>query len=67
MKQLTPIEIQKAQILKAYRAAIRLKYSLKADAEIARRLPEIEKEIDRALASSDALELTPSDVWDEVG
>lgn len=66
MKQLTPLEIQKAQILKAYRTAIRLKHSLLADQEIAERLPELEKQIDRALASGRTLELNPAKVWDEV-
>ena len=65
MKQLTPLEIQKAQILKAYRVAIRLKHSLAADAEIAETLPKIEKQIDQALASGTNLELSPSKVWDE--
>ncbi len=66
MKQLTPLEIQKAGILKAYRTAIRLKYSLLADAEVAERLPEVEKQIDHALASGRTLELNPATVWDEV-
>ena len=37
--------------LKAYKTAVRLKHSLAADDEIARTLPEIEAQIDAALAA----------------
>ena len=63
MRQLTPIEIQRAAILKAARAAIRLKHSLRADGEIAQRLPQIEAEVDEALASGKPFELDPADVF----
>jgi hypothetical protein len=50
-------------MLKAARAAIRLKHSLRADDEIARRLPELEAEIDTALASGTPFELEPGKVF----
>lgn len=64
MKRLTPIEVRRAQMLKAARTAIRLKHSLAADAEIAEQLPEIEERIDRALATGEVLELTPGAIVD---
>lgn len=66
MKQLTPIEIHKSCVLKAFRAAIRLKYSLLADREIAERLPKLEKDIDQALAMGVPLELDPATIFDGV-
>lgn len=63
MRQLTELEIQKAAMLKAARAAIRLKHALEADAEIARRLPELEAEIDNALAEGRPMELEPGHVF----
>lgn len=50
-------------MLKAYRAAIRLKYALLADEEIARNLPSLEQEIDDALISGQPLELNPGTVF----
>lgn len=57
MKFLTDIDIQRAAMLKAARAAIRLKHALAADAEIAKRLPELESAIDYALQTGKAYEL----------
>lgn len=65
MKALTDLEIDKTAILKAHRAAIRLKHSLAADAEIYRTLPYIEQKIDNALQSGTPLELNPGKAFDE--
>jgi hypothetical protein len=59
------VEQQKAAMLKAARAAIRLKHAIRADAEINERLPEIEGIIDEALADGEALELTAESFWGE--
>lgn len=56
----------KSQILKAYRAAIRLKYALKADDEIARRLPEVEKAIDTALLAGEPVSVDVLTAFGEV-
>lgn len=62
MRQLTPLEIRKAAILKAYRSAIRLKHSLEADAEINETLPEIEDRIN-ALSGGEVLALNPGEAF----
>jgi len=54
-------------MLKAMRSAIRLRYSLLADAEIYRSLPELEKRIDAALAAGEPLELNPGSVFFDEG
>lgn len=64
MKQLTEIEITKAAMLKSYRAAIRMKHSLRADAEIAKALPLLEAKIDNALHNGKTFELNPSEAFD---
>lgn len=63
MRRTTELQRQKTGMLKAARAAIRLKHSLRADDEIARRLPELEAEIDTALASGTPFELEPGKVF----
>ena len=63
MRQRTELEQDKASILKAYRAGIRLKHSLAADAEINARLPEIEARLDAALAAGKPLELDPGEIY----
>lgn len=65
MRFTTELERKRTAILKAYRTAIRLKYALQADEEIGRRLPEIEEQINTALASGKPLELNPGDVFFE--
>jgi len=50
-------EMQRTSLLKAARAAIRLKHSIAADEEINRVLPEVEKEINAALQAGTAYEL----------
>lgn len=66
MKSLTDIEIERAAALKAYRTAIRLKYALMADREIARTLPEVEERINTAIALGKPLVLDPGEVFSEV-
>lgn len=44
-----PAELRKAALLKALRAAIRLKHTLAADAELNDRLPDAEAAFDAAL------------------
>jgi hypothetical protein len=58
--------VAKRAALKALRTAVRLKYSLMADAELNRRLPELEDRIDVALDSGKPLELTVGEIVDEV-
>jgi len=57
MRQYGEIEQQKRALLKAARSAIRLKHSLAADEEINQRLPEIERDIDRAIQQGQVFEL----------
>ena len=57
MRQLSGAELEKARILKAVRANIRLKHSLEADEEINAKLPGIEKAIDRAINAGTVYEL----------
>lgn len=63
MRQYTDLEMRKASMLKAARAAIRLKHALAADAEINERLPELDREIDLALAEGKPFELEPGSVF----
>lgn len=65
MRPFNEFEVRKAQMLKAYRAAIRLKHSLAADAEIAETLPEIEAQIDDALTTGERLELSIGQAFEE--
>jgi hypothetical protein len=65
MKTLTQIEVEKAAMLKAARAAIRLKYALKADAEIAEVLPKLEEMMNTAIVSGEPFELTVGKLFDE--
>ena len=61
MKLMTPTEGAKADILKAVRAAVRLKHSLRADAELRKVMPEVEAQVDRAISDGRMLELNPAD------
>ena len=58
--------VAKLGAFKALRTAVRLKYTLMADAEINRRIPELEKRIDAAIASNKPLEITIGEIIDEV-
>lgn len=60
----TDQDILKAAIIKAYRTAIRTKYSLRADEEIARIIPEVEERINTALANGEEVEFNPGEVFD---
>ena len=51
MRQLSPIERDKARILKRARTMIRLKHAEAADDELNEVLPRLEMEIDRAIQS----------------
>lgn len=55
LKPFNEHEVYRASVLKAYRSAIRLKHSLRADAEIAETLPGIEAAIDLALNTGEPL------------
>jgi hypothetical protein len=67
MKRVTDLQLDKAAMLKAARSAVRLKYSLMADAELARVLPDLEERIDLAWANQTPLELNVGDVFNETG
>ena len=62
----TELGRQKAAIVKAYRAAVRLKYSILADEEIDVGLPALERRIDDALTRGEPFEFNPGSVFDEV-
>lgn len=62
MRKLEPHEIQKAKMIKAARAAIRLKHALAADQELYERLPELERKIDAALLTGKPLEFTVAEL-----
>jgi hypothetical protein len=62
VRQLTPIELRKAAILKAYRSAIRLKHSLVADDEINATVPDVENRMN-ALSGSEILALNPGEAF----
>lgn len=64
-KPFDEFEVKRAQMLKAYRSAIRLKHSLAADAEIAETLPRVEAEIDKALLTGEPLAITPANAFEE--
>jgi hypothetical protein len=53
VKPFNEFEVARAAAIKAARSAIRLKHSIAADEELARRLPEIEAEIDVALLTGE--------------
>lgn len=65
MLKKTEIEVRKGQMLKAARTAIRLKHSLAADEELNRKLPDLERDFDEAVAEGRPLELDPWSVADE--
>jgi hypothetical protein len=57
--------VKRAQALKSWRSAIRLKHSLAADEEIARKLPQVEEAIDRALMTGEPLALDVATAFKE--
>lgn len=50
-------------MMKVARAAIRVKHSIQADAEVNERLPELEHQIDQALLAGRPLALTFAEAW----
>jgi hypothetical protein len=65
MKETSHLERQKRAVLKAYRTAIRLKYSLMADDEIARTLPDVERKMNMSILRGEPLQLNPGSVFFE--
>jgi hypothetical protein len=65
VKAYDEFEVYRARALKVYRAAIRLKYSLLADEEIARRLPEVQTALDTALNSGEPSALDPGQIFED--
>jgi hypothetical protein len=57
MNKRQELDMQKFKILKAARAAIRLKHSLHADEEINERIPELERMMDSAIQAGKPLEI----------
>jgi len=57
LRRLGEIELQRAQMLKALRSAIRLKHALRADEELNEKLPTFEAEFDRAVQAGKRFEL----------
>lgn len=51
------LEMDLASIIKTARTSIRLKHSLAADAELNKKLPEIEKAFNRAIARGTSFSL----------
>jgi len=66
MKPFDEFEVYRAGALKSYRAAIRLKHSLAADAEIAQKLPQVEAAIDLAYNSGEAIAINPASAFGEL-
>lgn len=64
MQRRDPVELERAKILKVYRAAIRLKYALLADEEIASTLPEVEERFNYAVASGQPFQLEVGSVFE---
>jgi hypothetical protein len=62
----TELARQRAAIEKSYRAAVRLKYSILADDEIARGLAELKTQMDEALSRGEPFAFNPGSVFDEV-
>lgn len=59
-------EVTKAAYLKAVRTAVRLKYSLMADAELNKALPRAEKMVEEALRSGESKEITVGKIVDAI-
>lgn len=60
MNRKTDLELTKAQIIKAVRTNIRLKHSLRADAELNEVVPDLEEKIEADWASSKSGEVDPA-------
>lgn len=57
MRQLSPIEREKAKLLKLARTLITAKYAAARDDELNEKLPALELEIDKAIQSGKVYEL----------
>ena len=57
VRQLSPIEREKAKLLKLARTLIRAKHSAAADDELNEKLPLLELQIDKAIQSGKVYEL----------
>lgn len=66
MRKKDPVEMARERALKAYRHAIRLKYSLLADEEINATLPEVEAEFNKAVEEGRPYELEVGSAISEV-
>lgn len=66
VKPFNEFEVRRAAILKAVRSAVRLKHSLRADAELAETLPRVEAEFDQALNAGEVYSLDPASAFGEV-
>lgn len=67
MQQLTEHKIQQKALVKAARTAIRLKHSLEADAEMYRRLPDLERRIDGSVLNGKPFKLSIAQLLDSYG
>lgn len=65
VRQYDEFEVRRAQALKAWRSAIRLKHSLKADDEIAQTLPQVEAAINVALLTGEPLAIDAATAFRE--
>lgn len=66
MIQKGELEQQRANLMKAARAAIRLKHAIAADNEINEVLPELERRINTALLNGEAFELDVQSILETV-
>ncbi len=66
MGKLTETQVKRAATLKAVRSAIRLKYSIMADAELNERLEGVEQAFDRAIAEGRPWELSTAAILKEI-
>lgn len=65
-RRLSDIELERAKVLKATRAAVRLKHALAADAELNEVLPLVEQEFNDAVAQQKPYQLDVSSVFEDV-
>lgn len=63
MQESTPLQIKLAQAEKAYRVAVRLKYSLMADEEIKTDGPVVLRKIHDALQTGKPIDFSPGAVF----
>lgn len=66
MKKKSPVDMKRERIKKISRTVIRLKHSLKADAEINDRLPDTIEGFDAHVAAGEVVELSPESLLKEL-